>query len=181
MTTLKLIKVKKNYGSKKVLNGIDAELCNGVYGLLGANGEGKTTLFNIITGYDKKSGGNIVYPSYDKKKDVLIGILPQQFVGYPEMTIDEFLRYIASVKGNWDKKDYENDISEKLKIFNLLSVRNKKIKKLSGGQVRRLGLVQAFLLNPKIILLDEPTTGLDPKERLRFKDYIVKMGKNILF
>lgn len=93
------------------------------------------------------------------------------------MTIDEFLRYIASVKGNWDKKDYENDISEKLKIFNFLSVRNKKIKKLSGGQVRRLGLVQAFLLNPKIILLDEPTTGLDPKERLRFKDYIVKMGK----
>lgn len=177
MTTLKLIKIKKNYGSKKVLDGIDSELSNGVYGLLGANGEGKTTLFNIITGYDKKSGGSIVYPSYDNKKDVLIGILPQHFVGYPEMTVDEFLHYIASVKGNWNKNDCDDDISEKLKIFNLSSVRNKKIKKLSGGQVRRLGLVQAFLLNPRIILLDEPTTGLDPKERLRFKDYIVKMGK----
>ena len=172
---LKLVNLSKSYGRKKVLENINLELDNGIFGLLGANGVGKTTLFNIISGYSNSDKGEIFYPEFNRSKEVLISVLPQSFSGYPEMTIIEFLEYIASIKGDWSKKDIRRDIDEKLETFNLRTKGKDKLKTLSGGQLRRVGLAQAFLLNPKIILLDEPSTGLDPKERINLKNYISKL------
>lgn len=169
---LELKNVSKNYGRKVVLDGVSTSIGNGIYGLLGANGVGKTTLFNIISGYTSPTDGEVIFSDGDTS----IGILPQKFNGYPEMTVLEFLHYIATIKGAKINRSVREDIKEKLQIFNLVDKRNSKIKKLSGGQVRRVGLAQAFLLNPSIVLLDEPTAGLDPTERNHFKNYINKLS-----
>lgn len=176
--SLQLINVGKSYGDNIVLDGINAELTNGVYGFLGANGVGKTTLFKIISGYITKYKGQIVYPEFDEKRGVLLGFLPQSFSGYPDMTVQQFLSYLGNIKSNASQKEINKDIEEKLDIFNLTENRNKKLKALSGGQLRRVGLAQAFQLNPKIVMLDEPTTGLDPTERIKFKNYITQVGRN---
>lgn len=118
-------------------------------------------------------------PKVDKEKNqCMIGYLPQSFKGYSEMTVYEFLDYIGHIKGDVDDNFIEKDIAEKVKVFNLDNQVDKKLKSLSGGQLRRVGLAQAFLLNPKIVLLDEPTVGLDPKERIRFKNYITRSKNN---
>ncbi|MDR7870353.1 MAG: ATP-binding cassette domain-containing protein [Tissierellaceae bacterium] len=176
--SLELVNIKKSYGRNMVLNGINANLGNGVYGFLGANGVGKTTLFRIISGFLTDYKGNVVFPSIDDKKQVLIGFLPQSFSGYPDMTVYQFLSYLANIKSNDKESRINKDIDEKLELFNLINLKHKKIKKLSGGQLRRVGLAQAFLLDPKIVMLDEPTTGLDPTERINFKNYISNFGHN---
>lgn len=176
--TLDLKNIKKSYGHNQVLADISMSINNGIHGLLGANGTGKTTLFSIISGFLKEDGGTITYPTCTSKKDVLIGLLPQKFVGYPEMSVEEFLEYLSQVKGDWTKEETRTEITKKIQVFNLTNVQKKKIKQLSGGQLRRVGLAQAFLFNPKIVLLDEPTVGLDPKERLHFKNYLASIKKN---
>lgn len=170
--------IRKSYGNNEVLKGIDGKLENGIYGFLGANGVGKTTLFKIISGYIKDFQGDVEYPKLEDKNNILLGFLPQNFIGYPDMTIDEFLIYIGTVKSDLNKNEILADIDEKLELFNLSDIRKKKLKTLSGGQLRRVGLTQALLLNPKIIMLDEPTAGLDPTERNRFKNYISNLGHN---
>lgn len=168
---LELKNLKKAYGTHVVLEGINAKFCEGIYGFLGKNGVGKSSLFKIIGRYDTDFTGDVIYPSISNK-DVLLGVLPQVFMGYPSMKVYDFLRYLGSVKSSVSRRTIDNDIEEKLDIFNLTQLKNKKLKSLSGGQLRRVGLAQAFQLNPKIVLLDEPTTGLDPSERIKFKNYI---------
>lgn len=173
--SLKLVNVTKKYGKNVVLNNINLELENGIYGLLGANGVGKTTLFKLISGFLTEYEGKVIYPNLKRKNEILLGFLPQNFSGYPHMTIEEFLQYLAHIKCNLEKDIINKEIDEKLDLFGLIELRHKKLKTLSGGQLRRVGLAQAFLLNPKIVMLDEPTTGLDPTERIRFKNYISEL------
>lgn len=176
---LVLKNIRKSYGSHQVLNGLNCVLESGIHGFLGANGVGKSTLFNILTGYITKDQGDIEYPAFKRDEEVLLSTLPQRFQGYPDMSIQEFMEYLGKLKAkNVPSRLLQEDIKEKLGVFGLDSIRDKKIKKLSGGQLRRLGIAQAFQLNPKIVLLDEPTTGLDPAERVRFKNYLAEAGKN---
>lgn len=174
---LSLKNITKCYGKIKILDDINIELTNGIYGFLGENGVGKTTLFKIICGYITDHEGQVIYPRSNKNSEVLLGFLPQHFSGYPDMTIYQFLLYLGKVKINAHKKIILDDIEEKLELFNLTQIKDKKLKTLSGGQLRRVGLAQAFQLNPKIVMLDEPTTGLDPTERIRFKNYISKASQ----
>ncbi len=174
--SLELKNIKKSYRDKEVLKGIDASMTNGIYGFLGANGVGKTTLFKIISGYITNFQGQLIYPKINEKKELMLGFLPQTFDGYPDMTIYEFLAYLGNIKSDFTQKKIDGDIGEKLDLFNLTDLKDKKLKKLSGGQRRRVGLAQAFLLNPRIVMLDEPTTGLDPTERIKFKNYITDAG-----
>lgn len=169
---IKLVGVSKGYKKNLVIKNIDLEIGEGIYGFLGANGVGKTTLFKIISGYFTKYKGKVIYPDLEGKEIPMIGYLPQEFKGYPQFSVYEFLKYIANIKGKKSDEELELEIENKLEIFNLKEIKNKKLKSLSGGQKRRVGLAQAFLLNPKIVLLDEPTTGLDPNERIHFKNYI---------
>ncbi|KOC48217.1 ATP-binding cassette domain-containing protein [Clostridium botulinum] len=174
---LKLLNVTKSYGSNVVLDNINLELENGIYGLLGANGVGKTTLFKVISGFLTEYKGKVVYPKLNDKNETLLGFLPQSFTGYPDMTVQEFLKYIGSIKCNLAQNIINKEIDEKLDLFGLTDFKSKKLKTLSGGQLRRVGLAQAFLLNPKIVMLDEPTTGLDPTERIKFKNYISEFSR----
>ena len=109
---LKLERIRKSYGRKKVLQGIDMELSQGIYGFLGANGVGKTTLFKIISGYTRDYQGSVSYPKC-KKGEVLLGVLPQNFIGYPTMTVREFLTYMANMKTEASKQDVRMEIEEK--------------------------------------------------------------------
>jgi len=176
MVHLKLEGIRKSYGKKRVLRGISMELSNGIYGFLGANGVGKTTLFKIISGFTQKYQGTIWYPKYTEN-EVLLGVLPQNFTGYPNMTVREFLTYMANIKTKAEKQEVRKEIEEKMELFAIQDFHNKRLKALSGGQLRRVGLAQAFLFHPKLVLLDEPTAGLDPTERIRFKNYISDAGQ----
>lgn len=176
MVRLKLERIRKSYGKRKVLKGIDMELSEGIYGFLGANGVGKTTLFKIISGYTENFQGKIWYPKH-REDEVLIGVLPQNFTGYPNMTVREFLTYMADIKTKAGKQKMQEEIDEKMELFAVQDLHKKRLKALSGGQLRRVGLAQAFLFHPKLVLLDEPTAGLDPTERIRFKNYISDAGQ----
>lgn len=173
---LLLNNIEKSYGNNKILEGINLNLDNGIYGFLGSNGVGKTTLFKIISGYITDYRGQVIYPKLNQKKEIRTGFLPQNFSGYPDMTISQFLLYMGNIKTNIAEKKIKCDMDEKMELFNLTDIKDKKLKALSGGQLRRVGLAQAFQLSPRIVMLDEPTTGLDPAERIRFKNYISEIG-----
>lgn len=175
MACLKLQGIRKSYGKKRVLRGIDMELSHGIYGFLGENGVGKTTLFKIISGYTQEFQGSVWYPKHGKG-EVLLGVLPQNFVGYPNMTVREFLAYMANIKAEADKQEVTREIEEKMELFAVDAFHKKRLKTLSGGQLRRVGLAQAFLFHPRLVLLDEPTAGLDPTERIRLKNYLSDAG-----
>lgn len=174
---LKLLNVTKYYGKNVVLDNINLELENGIYGFLGANGVGKTTLFKLISGFLTDYKGKVLYPNLKDANEILLGFLPQSFSGYPHMAVQEFLAYLGHIKSNLAQHLINKEIDEKLDLFGLTDLKHKKLKTLSGGQLRRVGLAQAFLLNPKIVMLDEPTTGLDPTERIRFKNYISEFSR----
>lgn len=181
---LVLDRVSKQYSNKIVVDRQSATLKPGVIGLLGANGAGKTTLMKMICGILKptsgricfKNGDEILYVSEEMYRDAL-GYLPQDFGYYPNFTGKDFLMYMAALKG-MDKKAAKRKCQELLKIVNLEAVANKKIKNYSGGMKQRLGIAQAVLNDPKILILDEPTAGLDPKERVRFRNLIEVLGKD---
>lgn len=167
--------LSKSFRRKEVLHSVDLTLGNGIYGLLGENGAGKTTLLRCIAGlYNHYHGsvfladqaGNNTGMHYDK-----IGYLPQEFGGLGDLRVKEFLRYFADMKG-LDKKSVDGEIDRVLESVNLTEKRKDRVMKLSGGMRRRLGIAQTLLGSPEVIIYDEPTTGLDPKERLRFQNII---------
>lgn len=171
----------KEFGDFTAVDHINLSMTNGVYGLLGVNGAGKTTLMRMLCTLLKPTSGNI----YCNGKDIfkmdseyrnLLGYLPQDFGFYPEFTVKDYLLYISSIKGirSVVAKKRTNELIGKV---GLTKVANKKLKKLSGGMKRRAGIAQAMLNNPKILILDEPTAGLDPNERIRFRNLISELSE----
>lgn len=182
MNNLKLINLTKRYGSLKANDDISFELDNGVYGLLGPNGAGKSTLMKQIVLLTRSTSGEIHYNNKKIKVNDTqylryIGYLPQSFGVYKSFTAKEFLLYMASLKG-LNKTEAKRRTEELLKTVNLQDVKNKKVSSFSGGMKQRVGIAQALLNNPKILILDEPTAGLDPKERAKFRTIISELSKD---
>lgn len=180
---LVLDRVSKQYGNKIAVDRISTAFRAGVIGLLGANGAGKTTLMRMICGILRPTDGMICFKdggtldaSEELYRDAL-GYLPQDFGYYPDFTGKDFLMYLAALKG-LDKHTARRKCAELLRIVSLESAAGKKIKTYSGGMKQRLGIAQAVLNDPKILVLDEPTAGLDPKERVRFRNLIAELGKD---
>jgi len=173
-------RVTKQFGNKIAVDNLSITLTQGVYGLLGANGAGKTTLMRMMCGIMTPTSGMIQYNGIDVKSEDYrddLGYLPQDFGYYPDFTAIEFLLYMSSLKGIPTMRA-KDKIAELLDNVNLKSVAKKKIKTYSGGMKQRLGIAQALLNNPKILILDEPTGGLDPKERVKFRNIISELGKD---
>ena len=172
---LEVKQVSKKFRKKKALDSVNINLDKGIYGLLGENGAGKTTLIRCMTGLYKVSDGEIKWDKKNIKDEKefcdLIGYLPQYFEGLKELTVWENMEYFAHLK-DLPNLQVKARIEDSLKKVNLLENKDVKAKNLSGGMKRRLGIAQAILNNPKIIIFDEPTAGLDPKERLRFQNLI---------
>ncbi len=171
---LELNHLSKSYGKKEVLHDLSFVFEKGIYGILGPNGAGKTTLFHSILGLVSVKKGMIHMDIPTER----IGFLPQKTGVFRDLTVLDQMYYFANMK-NMDKKQ-NNEISEILQQVNLLDMKDVKGKKLSGGMIRRVGLAQAMLNNPELMILDEPTAGLDPEERLRIKQCIRKLNTTIL-
>lgn len=177
---LKLDRVTKQYKNIIAVDRVSARLKPGVYGLLGANGAGKTTLMRMICGVLQPTSGEISLDGIDVSKEEyrdMLGYLPQDFGYYPEFSAMDFLLYIASLKGI-TKRIARERAEILLEEVNLSMYARKKIKTYSGGMKQRLGIAQALMNNPKVVILDEPTAGLDPKERVKFRNLISRMGSN---
>lgn len=179
---LSIERLTKQYGNKIAVDELSLDLKEGVYGLLGANGAGKTTFMRMICGVLTPTSGEV---KLNGKNNIdmgeeyrdLIGYLPQDFGYYPDFTAKEFMLYIASLKGLMPAFAKEKT-KELLSMVGLEHVANKKIRTFSGGMKQRLGIAQAVLNDPKILVLDEPTAGLDPKERVRFRNLISDFSKD---
>lgn len=182
MRELRLINIQKSFQKKTALQNINICFQSGVYGLLGENGAGKTTLMRIICNIMKPTQGQVLYDDVEIGEmgggyRRYLGYLPQEFGYYKDFSAYRFLNYIASLKAL--PMDYaQNKIEELLKLVDLHEVKNNKLKTFSGGMLRRVGIAQALLNDPQILILDEPTAGLDPSERVRFRNIISSLGKN---
>ena len=177
---LTICDLTKEFGSFRAVDRVSFTMTNGVYGLLGVNGAGKTTLMRMLTTLIKPTDGEILWDGQDVFKmdgqyRKLLGYLPQDFGYYPDFSIYDYLMYIASIKGIRPAAAKER-IKELLKQVGLFRARHKKMKNLSGGMKRRAGIAQAMLNDPKILILDEPTAGLDPSERIRFRNLISELS-----
>lgn len=175
---LSLYAVDKSFGRSKILKSIDMQLDKKTYGLLGSNGAGKTTLMRCITGLYPLSAGKIEFNGSDISKDKSfqshIGYLPQKFGLYKELTAFEMMEMLADLKGV-SREKIGDEAKKYIELVGLQDKLDKKVKTLSGGMIRRLGVAQALLGEPDIIIFDEPTAGLDPEERLRFKNIVSKL------
>jgi len=179
---LKTVGLTKKFGRKTAVNHLNITLSNGVYGLLGANGAGKTTLMRLLCSLQTPTSGKIVLNGKNivglgEKYRELIGYLPQQFGYYPDFTAQDFLLYVSALKGLSDS-DAKKKSRELLEAVGLSAESRHKIKTFSGGMKQRLGIAQAMLNDPHILILDEPTAGLDPKERVRFRNLISAFAKD---
>lgn len=179
---LQLQNLRKQYGTKCAVDHVSIHLKPGVYGLLGANGAGKTTLMRMICGVLKPTSGSIrldgkTMQELGERYYTHLGYMPQDFGFYPDFTAREFMLYMAAVKG-LDKKHAKARTEELLELVNLRDVADKKVRSYSGGMKQRLGIAQAELNDPDILILDEPTAGLDPKERVRFRNIISDFAKD---
>ena len=172
-------RVSKQYKNNIAVDRISLRLQKGVYGLLGANGAGKTTLMRMICGILTPTSGAISFDGMDVSQEEyrsVLGYLPQDFGYYPEFSGLDFLLYMGSLKG-MGKAQALGKARELLQLVSLQDVAKKKIKTYSGGMKQRLGIAQALLNEPKLLVLDEPTAGLDPKERVRFRNLIQDWGQ----
>lgn len=179
---LEIKELNKSYGERLVLKGINCKLDNGVYGLLGPNGAGKSTLMNIITTNLKSDSGAVLWDGkniYEDKDAYLsiLGYMPQQQGLYNGFTGYMFLNYIAVLK-NISKKDMKDEIDRVVKTVNLQDSIYRKIGTYSGGMKQRLLIASSIIGNPKLIIFDEPTAGLDPKERIRVKNMLKSLAKD---
>ncbi len=168
--------ISKNFGKKQALNGVSFELENGVYGLLGPNGAGKSTLIRILVGVMDASSGEVFMngknrKSCDREYRSKLGYLPQSLNFYPEFSGLDYLRFVAALKG-CESGVTENKIRDLAEQVGLSRDLHRKCINYSGGMKRRLGIAQALLNNPEILILDEPTAGLDPHERIRFRNLV---------
>ena len=180
--TIQFENISKKYKNKLALNQFSTTLTPGIYGLLGANGAGKTTLINILVGVLPRSNGRISVDGTDVEKlgkDFLkkVGYLPQYPQFYRDFTVNEFLMYMCALKGI-PHMTAKQRIQDLLSGVNLYDAMNCKIGALSGGMRQRVGIVQAMLGNPGLLILDEPTAGLDPQERIRFRNLITRFAEN---
>lgn len=176
---LELRELEKSFGKKKVLHGLNFAFEHGVYGLLGPNGAGKTTLIRCIAQLYPINHGSILFHGRDVQADQTyrahLGYLPQKFGLFRELTVIEMLQMMADLKGV-PKEKIVTEAERCVTLVHLQDRSQSKIKTLSGGMIRRLGIAQAVLNDPELILFDEPTAGLDPEERLRFKNIISSLG-----
>lgn len=178
---LEIRNLTKQYGKKAAVNCLNLSLTKGVYGLLGANGAGKTTLMRLICGIQAPTSGKITLngrgiEALGENYRKYLGYLPQQFPYYPDFSALDYLLYIAALKG-LDEKRAKKKSKELLETVGLTKNGRQKIRTFSGGMKQRLGIAQAMLNDPHILVLDEPTAGLDPKERVRFRNLISAFSK----
>lgn len=178
---LKIEGLSRVYGKHKVLHDINFSMHEGIYGLIGKNGAGKSTLMRILATIDFASNGKVFFNGKDifsigEEYRGMIGYMPQDYNIYSGFNAIDFLEYMGALKG-MKKQELKLKISDVLEIVNLSDVSHKKIRTYSGGMKRRIGIAQAILNNPDILILDEPTAGLDPSERLNFSNFISNLSR----
>lgn len=174
--------LSKSYdGKKDALNSLDLVIPNGMFGILRRNGSGKSTLMNIIATILQPSKGTVTINGIEIKNSQkirqMIGYLPQDFDFYPNMKVSEVLYYLGFLS-KINQKDFDKYVDLILRKVNLIDYKNKKVKSLSGGMKKRLGIAQAILHDPKVIIVDEPTAGLDPEERVRLRNLLSDLAEN---
>jgi len=172
-------------GGIHALNDVDLTIPSGMFGLLGPNGAGKTTLMRILAGILRPTSGDLYIGEYDGNMEKgrmaikrVLGYLPQELGVYPDLSAREFLDYIGILKGMDDRKFRQKRVGELLEVVSLTNVANRKLKTFSGGMKRRIGIAQALLNNPKLLIVDEPTAGLDPEERIRFRNLLSELAED---
>lgn len=186
MNTLKISQLSKTYpDGVKALNNVSLTISNGMFGLLGSNGAGKSTLMRTIASLQKPSSGSITFNDEDiiAKPEIVrqqLGYLPQEFGVYPKISAEKLLHHLAVLKGIVDTKERTQQVEALLQQVNLYQHRKKSVFTFSGGMRQRFGIAQALLANPKIIIVDEPTAGLDPEERNRFLNLLSEIGENVI-
>ena len=181
---LSLNSLTKKYDALTAVKDVNLTMTSGVYGLLGVNGAGKTTLMRMICTLIRPSRGSITYDGKDiwEMEETYrrqLGYLPQDFGYYPDLTVTDYLMYIASIKG-LRPAFAKSRINSLLERVGMIKAAKTKMRKLSGGMLRRVGIAQAILNDPKILILDEPTAGLDPNERIRFRNLISELAEDRL-
>lgn len=176
---------KTYHGGVHALNNVTLTINGGMFGLLGPNGDGKTTLIRILTGILHPTNGMLQIGKYNGNSEEgrkairhVLGYLPQDFDVYPDLSAHEFLDYIGILKGLVDRAARQRRVEELLEIVSLTAVSNRKLKTFSGGMKRRIGIAQALLNDPQLLIVDEPTAGLDPEERIRFRNLLSELGGN---
>lgn len=186
MNTLQITNLTKTYpNGVKALNGINLEISNGMFGLLGANGAGKSSLMRTIASLQEPSSGHILFNNKDivKQPNEIrkhLGYLPQEFGVYPKISAEKLLNHMAILKGVLHKNERKAQVTALLQQVNLYHHRKKAVHTFSGGMRQRFGIAQALLANPQIIIVDEPTAGLDPEESNRFLNLLSEIGENVI-
>ena len=190
MNAIVLTNVQKSYGKSIALHGVSLDLAGGMIGLLGPNGAGKTTLIRMLTGFLQPSGGSITLGGVPLTGDAelrtvrrSLGYVPQRVAFYPNWTVREFVDYIAQLKGLHAPTERRRAVERSLEQVGLSDQAAKKTQHLSGGMARRLAIAQAIVNEPTLLIVDEPTAGLDPEERMRFRHLLSKLGagRTVLF